>query len=162
MPFDDDADDNQGSSKKPSLKLNNSNSILNTLPKKQNLAELEKRVKESQDNTTVSHSEASELSILYKKVMEDKTLSENKNFLVIEAEKELLGKIANNAININNDENEQEGMGSVGWILVVLRMLLLQRDKINKQEYLLTMLDKKIKSLSDKIDSPLVDKKLNE
>ncbi len=39
------------------------------------------------------------------------------------------------AVEINNDPHEQEGMGSMGWITLLLNVCLIQRDRLNKLEY---------------------------
>ena len=47
------------------------------------------------------------------------------------------------AVDVNNDPNEQEGMGSLMWIVLLLKTLLMQRDRINQLEYVVSQLEKK-------------------
>ena len=76
--------------------------------------------------------------------MLDKTLAQHKNMIQQDFEKELLQKMIQLAIDINNDPNEKEGMGSLTWITLLLRTCLSQRDKINRLEYALAQLEKKV------------------
>lgn len=76
--------------------------------------------------------------------MSDKTLAQNRNFYQNSAQTDLLGDMVKLAIEINNDPNEQEGMGSLGWIVLLLRTCFSQRDKINLLEYQLAQLNGKI------------------
>ena len=58
------------------------------------------------------------------------------------------------AVDINNDPNEQEGMGSLTWITLLFSACLSQRDRLNKLEYLTEQLGKKIDSMQ--VDKPKV------
>ncbi len=78
MPLDDDDDDNQGKPK-VGLKIDNKKSILNTIPKKPNPVEFKKQVQETQEKITGYELEASQLASMFQKLLEDKTLTENKN-----------------------------------------------------------------------------------
>jgi hypothetical protein len=48
---------------------------------------------------------------------------------------------------INVDPIEKEGMGSLTWITLLFTTCLSQRDRLNKLEYSLSLLDKKIDSV---------------
>lgn len=144
--------------KRPGLKINNKNSILNTLPKKPNPQEFQQKVQETQDKIMAYEEEASQLAAMFQKLLEDRTLPDNKNLISQEADRDLIGKIVEVAVKLNNDENEMEGMGSVGTAILLFRAVLLHKDRINKLEYALLQAEKKIKSLSDKIDLPTIDK----
>jgi hypothetical protein len=84
--------------------------------------------------------------------MADKTLPQNRNMFQKEVEKELLGKMVQLAVDINSDPIEQyDGMGSLGWITLLLRTCFGQRDKINLLEYRVEQLEKNSDSLSKEI-----------
>jgi hypothetical protein len=51
------------------------------------------------------------------------------------------------AIDINNNENEKEGMGSLAIITLLLKQCILHRNKINNLEYLISNLQKQIESV---------------
>lgn len=157
MPFDDDYKDLDDKNK--GLKIDNKKSIFSSMPKKPNPAEFQKEVLESQDVISSYNEEAAELAILFKKSLEDKTLPQNKNSILEDIEKSLINKIANIAIKLNKDELEPEGIGSVGVSVLLLRSLLLQRDKINQLEFLLNesnkSFQKKVLEFEDKYNKLL-------
>lgn len=80
-------------------------------------------------------------------MMRDKTLVENKGPIQQSLEKELLGKLITFAIELNNDNDEpQDGMGSVGLLTLMFRSALLMRDKYNLLEFKVDQLEKQLKS----------------
>ncbi len=93
-----------------------------------------------------------ELSLAFKKIMEDKTLAENKNVFASDIEMETLGGLVALGIDMNTDENETEGMGSIGLITLLLRCMLIQRDKINASDFKLHTMSNAIKTLEKKIE----------
>lgn len=155
--FDD--DDDKPDKPKPGLKINNNKSILSSLPKKPNPIEFQKQVQETQDKIMAYESEAAQLAAMFQKLLEDRTLPDNKNLMAQEAERDLIAKIVDVAVKLNNDENEMEGMGSVGTSILLFRAVLHQKDRICKLEYNLQQAEKKIKSLAEKIDLQTVDNK---
>jgi len=152
-------DDDPPGKKSPGLKINNKNSILSTLPKKANPQEFQQQVKETQEKIMTYEAEASQLAMMFQKLLEDKTLPDNRNLLSSESERDLISKIVDVAVSLNNDENEMEGMGSIGVSILLFRAALYHKDKINKLEYGLVQADKKIKSLIEKIDLLTIDTK---
>lgn len=153
------SDDNESMIKpKAGLKINNSKSIMNNIPKKPNPVEIEAKAREAIDRSEGYNSEVANLVSMFKKTLEDKTLADNKSSLSLDAEKELIGKMIDLAININNDPNQREGMGSVGLIIVLLKSILDHRDKVNKLSYDMLQSDRKINSLQEKIKLLSVDK----
>ena len=162
MPFDDDDADDDGA-KHSGLKLSNKKSIFNQLPKKSTPAEFQQQVKQSQEKIMGYELEASQLAAMFQKLLEDKTLSENKNQLSLESERELISKIIDIAVKLNNDTNEQEGMGSVGISILLFRAVLMYKDRLNKLEFNFAQQEKQIKSLTEKLELLTVDnKKSNE
>ncbi len=79
-------------------------------------------------------------------------MAENKNIFANEVEMEVIGGLVELGINMNTDENETEGMGSVGLITLLFRCALIQRDKINASDYKLSLLATTVKSLEKKIE----------
>lgn len=150
MGFDDDYKD-LGKKPQPTsnLKIDNKKSMFASLPKKQNPAEFQKQVQETQEQVMEYESEAAQLAVLFQKLLEDKVLPENKSSINIESERDLISKIVDIAIKLNNDGEELEGMGSVGISLMLFKAVLYQKDKINRLEYNLVQAEKKIKNLVD-------------
>lgn len=148
MPFDDDDDDGEIVSKKNvGLKLSNKKSMLDTIPKKPSKEEFSKKAAEVNDTLNTYNTRAADLALKFKKVLEDKTLAQNKTIFSTDSERELLSNLVQLAIDMNTDEHELEGMGAVGLITLLLRSVLIQRDKINMLEYNQNLLEKRIKDL---------------
>jgi hypothetical protein len=150
MPFDEEDDNDDGSAnKKIGIKnASTKKSMFDSLPKKPNQQDFEKKVQATQQQMATYKQKASELAIQFKKTIDDKTLPENKNIFSLEIEKELLGKMVQLAAEINNDPNEQEGMGSLSWITLLLKTNFAQRDRINILEYKIFQLENKINLIS--------------
>jgi hypothetical protein len=153
MPFDEE-DEDQVSNQKTGLKnVSTQRSIFEQMKKKPTQEDFEKQVKAVEQKMASYKQRAAELAVQFKKIVEDKTLSQNKNIFNTELEREVLSKMIQLASEINNDPNEQEGMGSLSWITLLFKTVLSQRDRINNLEYSISQLDKKIDidNLSSKI-----------
>lgn len=145
MPFDEEKDDESPSIKSTKIGLKNvssQKSIFDSMPKKPTQNDLDTKVKGIQERDSSYKSRAADLVLQFKKAMDDKTLTENKNIFSKELEKEVLGKMIQLAVEINNDVNEPEGMGSLSWITLLLKTCFSQRDKVNNLEYKITKLEK--------------------
>lgn len=150
MPFDenDDKEETELSQKKIGVKLNNKNSILGAIPKKPSKEEFESKAAMVNDQLNAYGDRAADLTLKFKKVLEDRTLSTNKTSFSSDAERELISNLAQLGIDMNNDEHEEkDGMGGIGLIILLLRTVLIQRDKINTLDYALNQVEKKLKEL---------------
>lgn len=102
-------------------------------------------------NKSLSYKErAAELSMQFKSCLDDKTISSNKSPVAEDAEKELVSKMIQLSIDINNDENELEGMGSIGWLALLLRVTLMQKTRINDLEFELSIMRDTVNKLNAK------------
>jgi hypothetical protein len=119
--------------------------------------DFQKKVEESQEKMAGYKKRAAELFVQFNKTVMDKTLPQNRNVFNMESEKEMLQNMIQLAIEINNDPNEQEGMGSLTWITCLFKTTLAQRDRINELEYAVTMMQKKLDSsaLADYINKEI-------
>lgn len=145
MPFDEDDEQPSLQSQRIGLKqVSTQKSIFDSMPKKPSPAEFETKVRNVQENSYKYKNQAAVVATNFNKAMVDKTLPQNKNMIQQDFEKELLQQMIQLAIDINNDTNEQEGMGSLTLITLLLRTCLFQRDKINRLEYALAQLEKKV------------------
>jgi len=135
MPFDEDDKEIVLPNKKGIKQVSSQKSIFDNIPRKPTPEEFEKRVNQIQEQSMGYKAKASELAVRFLKILADKTLKENKNIFTTEIEKEVLSKMTALAVEINNDPHEQEGMGSMGWITLLLNVCLIQRDRLNKLEY---------------------------
>lgn len=159
MPFDEEEDSPSIQSQKVGLKkVSSQKSIFDSMPKKPTQAEFEDKVHAVQERMSNNKKQASDLASQFIKIMTDKTLKENKSPFALDMEKEVLTNMISLAVQINSDPNEQyDGMGSLGWITLLLKTCLSQRDRINRLEYALTLLDKKTSAneLSDFINKEI-------
>ena len=146
MPFEDDNDDSSLDDYK-NRKQNSKKVNSNTTSQKTNKEEFEKRVRQIQENKDNYKSRASDLAIKFKKMMSDKTLADNRNIFVNDMENEVVSDMVNLAMQLNEDPDEIEGTGSIMWIVLMLKIFLYQRDKINQLEYNLSKLTSKVESV---------------
>lgn len=142
MPFDTAPKD-----PKDRLKLNpikGQPSMFDNQPKKPTQEEFQQQVQVSQEKLSGYKKRAADLFLQFSKVINDKTLPQNRNVFNTETEKEMLQNIMQLGIDVNNDPNEQEGMGSLSLLTFLFKTCLAQRDKINELEYSFQSLTKKL------------------
>lgn len=164
MPFGENDDEEVQSikSQKTGLKkVSSQKSIFDNLPKKQTQNELDDQVKNLQERSNSYKFRAAELAAQFNKAMADKTLVANRNPFQKNIEKEILTKMIQLAIDINNDPDEGNDMGSLSWVTLLLKTCFNQRDKINSLEYSISKIEKTQSELIKKI-SKLDIKKVDE
>ena len=67
---------------------------------------------------------------------QDKTISQNRGSIAADVEKEIRQELINTALDLNNDENEEDnGKGSIVILSAVTKILMMYRDRINDLEY---------------------------
>jgi len=170
MPFDEEEDDTLSAlPNKDRLKnVSSQKSIFDSTPKKPTQQELDQKVQAREEKGSGYKQRASELAIKFRKMQEDKTLPSNRSIFANEMEREILSEMISLAIEINNDPNESEGMGSLSWITLLFKTSLSQRDKINKLEYALLQMEKNSSPtvlselISKEIEKALDKKKISE
>lgn len=164
MPFDEE-DDAPVVAPKVGLKnVSSQASIFDAIPKRPTQEEFTKKVNQVQERNSSHKTRAAELSAQFAQILNDKTLKQNKNVFAKEMERELLTKMAQLAIEVNNDQNEHEGMGSLSWIVLLLKTCLNQRDKMNQLEFIVSQLEKKLDAgaISKEIQAVLDKKNVSE
>jgi hypothetical protein len=115
-------------------------------PKPPTQQEFQEKVQGTYDKMSGYKKRAADLFVQFTKATADKTLPQNRNMFNVETEKEMLQNMVQLAIEINNDPNEQEGMGSLTWITCLFKTCLAQRDRINELEFTLDFMKKKLDS----------------
>lgn len=154
MPFEDDEIEESKLKNNGLKQVSSKKSIFDaSKQEKPSFENFEKKVDQIHKKMNDYKSRASELAISYKKLIMDKTLPQNKNIFIEDSEKEILSKMVNLAVEINNDEDEQEGMGTLGWITLLLKYFLYHRDRLNSLEYAVSQLQKSNEELKKKITS---------
>jgi hypothetical protein len=150
MPFDEEDEEDVALPKKSGLKkVSSQKSIFEGAPKKPTQKDFDKRVRDSQEKLSGYKAAAADLSKKYIAVLQDKTLKQNKSLFTRQMEQEIISSMVQLAIDINNDPDEQEGMGSLSWISLLLRVCLSQNLKINELEYKISKLETLDKSKSN-------------
>jgi len=147
MPFDEEDIDLSKDTKRGGLKkVSSQKSIFDKMPKKPTI-NINDAAKDIEKRKLTYKEIAAELSLQFKKAMADKTLPENKNVFQIEAEQEMLSEMVKLAVDVNNDEYEDEGMGSLMWVILLLKTNLNLRNQINLLEYELIQQKKSVNKL---------------
>ncbi len=132
------------------LKLKPSRSKLVQRQAKQ---DFEEQVKDTHKRLEGHLKIAYELGTEFTKIMADTRLAENIGPYERSFEKEILRKLINYAITINSDPHEQEGMGSVSIITLLLKTMFNMRDKMNESSYNNHLLERRIQQLEKTIMS---------
>jgi hypothetical protein len=143
MPFDEEKEI-EIEAKTGIKKVSSQKSIFESTPKKPSMKDLNEAVQKIEENNIGYKKRAAELSLAFKKMVNDKTLNQNKTVFMQETEQELLVNMIKLASQINNDPNEQEGIGSLMWVTLLFKTCLSQRDRINNLEYATSKLEKNI------------------
>jgi len=142
-PFEDDYDTNVEPKPKVGLKnISSQKSMFDTDDKKVTQQDFDNKIKSIQESKSSYKKRSADLVLKFKKIMSDKTLKQNKNVFVVEMEKEVVLEMIKLAIEINNDVDEEDGMGSMSWITLLLQQVIAQKDRINELEYQLFQLKK--------------------
>lgn len=153
-PFDDDEIDldklSTNKNKKPNIG-GGQKSMFDQKPKLPSQQEFEQKASEINNKLINYRQMTAEMGLKFKKIVLDKTLPQNKSVLVIDMERELLKDMMKLASQINNDENEKEGEGSLGWIAVLFTTALQYRDRCNVLEYELSNIKAAVNSLQEKL-----------
>lgn len=140
MPFDEEPDDTLPVKNAGLKKVSSQKSMFDSMPKKMSSDEFERRVSDIQDKAVGYKKDAAVLTKKFIDLVGNKTLKQNKNALDLDYEREVIADMVKLASTIDNDPNEQEGMGSLGCITLLLKVSLSQRNRINQLEYLLEQL----------------------
>ena len=168
MPFDDEYKDlsKQPETKSGLNKVSSQKSIFEGQPRKQTQEQFDQRIKNIQEVASDHKQRMAQLAAQFLKLMADKTLPENKNIFAQDMEREVLINMINLAETIDNDENEPKiGSGTLGWVTILLKMCLAQRDRINQLEYALVTITKSpafVDAINKEISKALDKKKPSE
>lgn len=107
-------------------------------------------------------SEAFELGKQYKELISDKIITDNKGYLVENREQEVIGKLIDYAVRVNNDKIEQKCMGSVTLLTLALKCIIKLRDRYNDIEYKYHILERNHIRLEEKFNRISSQTKLDE
>jgi len=130
------------------VKLDPSKSKFKPKENKKTQQDFEKEISELQKNDEAVKLKAMQLSRRFMDAVNDKTLPENRGIVGKDVEKELINNLGSLALHINNDENQPEGIGSIGLITVLMNSLFNMRDRINEQSHKIYLLEQQAKKKS--------------
>lgn len=133
------------------LKITNEKSTV-AAPVHHDTAAFQQAASEAADRLTEYKKRSWDLGIKFKGLMESSVLPENKTTLLKDLEVETLGQLSQLANDINNDDTQPEGTGSVALSQLIMKMLLLQKDICSKQRFQIEKLEKTVSGLDKKID----------
>jgi hypothetical protein len=105
-----------------------------------NREEYRQKFEENADKTIQYHDDKNKRAVdcvsRYLKMANDKTLIQNKGGIAEDVEREIRQELIQMALDLNNDENEEDnGKGSVAVLSVVTKIIMLYRDRLNQLEY---------------------------
>jgi hypothetical protein len=112
--------------------------------------EYKARFEENAERTVKYHDEKSKKAIdiisRYMKITEDRTLNRNRGSIANDVEREIRQELIKLAEDMNNDENEEnDGKGSVVVLSVVTKILLNYRNRLNDMEFEIQQLKRELK-----------------
>jgi hypothetical protein len=141
MPFDDNDSEDvvKAPSRKIGLKKTNTQQQINKTEVK---AKFEQQADEQFAKIEDYKQQMWDLSVKYKSFIESKVLSENKGPISLNLEKEVLDKLVQLAIEMNEDATQPEGVGNTALCMLLMKCMLLQRDTINSLSFKLDQLGK--------------------
>jgi hypothetical protein len=129
-------------------KLNNNNSKLAQAAKQKESVQynFEQQADMLIENQEARRNHSLALAMQFMSALKDKQLPQNKGIIAEDVEKEMRNKLVKLAIDINNDPNEDDdGMGSVALINLLMKAIFYQRDRINDLEYRLSKFESSAK-----------------
>ncbi len=144
-------DDEQNDAKpviKKGINLTNANSSINTPTPSFNITENAKAILVNQE---LKKRTAVELTMAMISLFKDKTLDENKDPERKKAESKILLDYIDFAKILNSAEDEEPDSGTFGTVLALMKINLIQKNRINELEY-------EIKTLSKKLDQVIKNK----
>lgn len=147
----------QGPIRKKGLKIDNQNSSVPP-PKPNTAAIFDEKAKEVYQKYEEYKQRTWDLSIKFKSMIEDKMLTDNRSVLSRGIESETLNKLVALASEMNEDDNQPEGIGSTALAMLLMKMMLIQRDTINSLLFKVDKLEKNISKV-DSLKSSEIDKK---
>lgn len=130
-----------------------------TVQKEQEIQEREEYAARFEDNankTIQYHTERDkkvvEIISGYLRMIDDKTLSRNRGSIANDVEREIRERVIQLALDLNNDENEEDnGKGAVVVLIAVTKVLTKYRDRLNDLEFEVQKMGKEISKLSSQL-----------
>jgi len=133
--------------KRKGLKVDNQNSSI-PQPKPNTTAAFNEQADKAFNKIEEYKQRSFELGSKFKAIIADKRLASNKTQINKDIEMETLSNLTILANDINSDENQPEGAGGVALAMLMMKILLIQRDTMNEIDYKLERLEKALNVLA--------------
>jgi len=117
--------------------------------KKQIQANFEGQVENYQTQQSIIVKKTAELTSVFMGMIKDSTLKENKGPIQLNLEQQICKDLTELSLELNQDDTQPEGIGSAGMTLLLLKIVMVQRDKINELGYKISKLEKLSSSNSE-------------
>jgi len=143
MPFESDEEELPTVQQSGLKNISSKKSMFDDMKKKPTQKDLEQKIAALEEKDFNYKQRASNLALKFLKLIDDKTLPANRGPFHNDMEREVLLEMINLANEINNDPEENEGMGSLSWITLLFKTSLSQRDRLNKLEFAALQIEKK-------------------
>ena len=137
MPFSSEPRDRKP---KKGLKINNEQSSI-PVPKDPNASEFNQAADRAFARNEDYKKRSVELTAKFSSMMDDRVLPDNKTIIVKDLEQEVQSQLSKLAMEMNKDEGQPEGIGSVILVALLMKMCVRQRDQINLLSYKITQLE---------------------
>jgi hypothetical protein len=131
------------------LKINNDKSTV-AAPASSTAAAFKAVAEEAAGRLTEYKKRSWDLGVKFKGIMESSILPENKNALIKDLESETLMQLSQLASDINADDSQPEGAGSIALAQLIMKMMILHKDIVNQQKFRIEQLEKKVLELQIK------------
>jgi hypothetical protein len=143
--------DNDSMGRPKGLKITTEKSTV-AAPLRHNTEAFQQAASEAADRLADYKKRSWDLGVKFKGLMESSILPENKSALIKDLESETLSQLSQLANDINTDDGQPEGAGSVALSQLIMKMLLLQKDMCSQQKYKIEKLEKLVDELVTKIE----------
>ncbi len=115
---------------------------------KQAATQLHEAAIAAHQKTQTLQQEIFDLGIEFLNIIKNRTVPAQKGVIEQSLERESLQKLIKFAIEMNIDPQEQEGIGSISLLTLVLKVLILLRDKNNVMEHKIYQLEKQLSMIT--------------
>lgn len=109
--------------------------------------EFEQQVKKFKAKDINQRNKIAQLSSQYKGIILDKTHEDNKSPIQKDLEASIIKELTGIGLQLNNDQDQPEGIGSIGLCNLLLQANILQRDAINRMGYDIARLNRAVAQL---------------
>lgn len=133
------------------LKITNEKSSV-APPTESKSAVFEKKATDASERFSEYKKRSSDLGAKFKSIMESSILPENKSSVFKDFESETLSKLIHLANDINVDEAQPEGTGSIALSQLIMKMMILQKDQNNLLKFKIEKLENEIRDLKIKLE----------